>query len=209
MMRAIYRFYENRLYPKLMEMNLTGENFDNQRRELLSKAKGNILEIGFGTGKNAGFYPEHVKHISAIDPNEAMESHLRERLGKNCLEVDIYNMSAEGLAFKDNTFDCVVSTFTLCTITDPQKALSEFHRVLKPGGRFLFLEHGRSPDRMVFWVQNLTNPLFNVFGCGCNVNRNIKAVVENSPLRIREFDSFYLEPKLHGYIYKGIAVKDR
>ena len=125
------------------------------------------------------------------------------------MRVDQRVVSGERLPFEDNRFDCAVSTFTLCSIEDVSQALSEVYRVLKPGGKFLFLEHGLSPEPGVQKWQRHLNWLEMRLADGCHLDRNMKELIAAQPFSSVEVEEFYLErtPKTHGYLYRGIAVK--
>ena len=116
------------------------------RSELLADVGGEVLEIGFGTGLNLPHYPEHVRRITTVDPNPGMNKLARRRIAESGIAVDQRALGGEALPFEDETFDCVVSTWTLCSIPEVGRALGEVYRVLRPGGRFVFLEHGLSDD---------------------------------------------------------------
>jgi SAM-dependent methyltransferase len=119
------------------------------------------------------------------------------------------SISNEALPYADWLFDYVVSTWTLCTIPDPVRSLQEVRRVLKPGGKFLFLEHGRSDDRKIAAWQDRLNPIQNVIGCGCNLNRQIDRLIIQSGLAIAHLDRFTIKgvPRLGGEMYQGMATK--
>ena len=206
MIRAITAFYKKRVYPVLMESSLKSKKVTLLRKATLLSAHGNILEIGFGTGLNVLCYPKEVKKITAIDIIPSMKDFLLKKAEGRDLEIEIHNMSAEDLEFEDKSFDCIVSTFTLCSIPHPDRALAEFKRVLKPEGRFLFLEHGANPNKAIRVLQNLTNPLFNVFACGCNVNREIKNIIVDSGFQLDELETVNMMPPISGYTYRGTAT---
>jgi len=180
-----------------------------QRRDLLGNACGDVLEIGFGTGLNLPHYPGQVRKITAIDPNAGMHWLARKRVKKSAIQVDQRVASGDRVPFEDGTIDCVVSTFSLCSIADVSKALSEVYRVLKPNGKFLFLEHGLSPEPRVQKWQRRLNWLEMRLGDGCHLDRNIKELVAAQHFSSVETKEFYLErtPKTHGYMFRGIAVK--
>lgn len=179
------------------------------RRALLSNVYGNILEIGFGTGMNLSFYPDHVSKITVVEPNDGMNSKALERVKSSGIHVDFRTLNADSLPFGENTFDSVVSTFTICSIENVNRALSETKRVLKQGGRFLFLEHGLSPDPDVGKWQNRLNSINKLLADGCNLNRNIEHLVRSNNLHVSVLEKFYLQktPRFAGYLYNGIAEK--
>ncbi len=179
------------------------------RRELLAHASGNILEIGFGTGLNLPYYRPHVRKVTTVDPNVGMYRRARMRIKRAGIEVDQQVLGGERLPFEDGTFDCIVTTFTLCSIEEIAQALREVYRVLKSGGKFLFLEHGLSPEPGVQKWQRRLNWLQVRLANGCHLDRNMKALVAAQPFASAEVEEFYLErtPRTHGYLYRGIATK--
>jgi ubiquinone/menaquinone biosynthesis C-methylase UbiE len=202
-------FYSQVVLPRLCDFSLNRPFVARHRRDLLAGASGAILEIGFGTGLNLPLYPEHVHKITAVDPNAGMHRRAQQRVRETKIEVDQRVLSGERLPFEDNTFDCVVSTWTLCSIERVEQALGEVYRVVKPGGRFLFLEHGLSPEPSVQKWQRRLNWLEMRLGGGCRLDRNIRALVTGQPFSSVEVRDFYMEKSLktHGYIYRGIATK--
>lgn len=202
--------YAKYIFPHILEYAMSRPILAECREDTLSGVTGEILEIGFGTGINLLHYPEHVRRITGVDVNVHIHSKAEKRLKTSPIKVDYYPLNAESLPFPDCTFDTVVSTFTLCSIGDIRRALSEIVRVLKPNGRFFFAEHGLSPDPQVQKWQNRLNPINRVISCGCNLNRNIKELVDSCDLKILKLDQFYLENilKIFGYLYKGIAAKN-
>ena len=127
--------YSRHVFPRLCDWAMRAPQIDHLRRELLVEANGDILEIGFGTGLNLEHYPEHVRRITAIDPGEGMSRISRRRIARSPRSVDLRIQTAEDLPFDDGSFDCVVSTWTLCSIPDAGRAIGEITRVLRPGGR--------------------------------------------------------------------------
>jgi ubiquinone/menaquinone biosynthesis C-methylase UbiE len=179
-----------------------------RRSQLLASADGEILEIGVGTGLNLPHYPAHVRKIAAVDPNPGMGKLLRRRVAETGMNVDHRAVGGEELPFQDATFDCVVSTWTLCSVQDAGRAVAELYRVLKPSGRFLFLEHGlsdmpkvRTWQRRLNWLQMLL--------AGCRLDLNVRELLACQPFSSVRIDNFYLEktPKTHGYMYQGVATK--
>ncbi len=188
---------------------MANEEFYRLRRELLAPIHGEVLELGIGTGLNLLHYPETVRNLYAVDPTLLLPKTVMARRACLPFPVHIHQATAEALPQADRHFDYVVSTWTLCTIPDPVLALQEVGRVLKPGGRFVFLEHGRSDDRKIAAWQDRLNPIQNVIGCGCNLNRQIDLLITRSGLMIAHLDRFTMEsvPRLGGEMYRGTASR--
>ena len=179
------------------------------RQQQLADVAGTILEIGVGTGLNLPHYPGHVRSIVTVDPNPGMNKKLQRRVEACGIEVDQRIVGSETLPFEDAKFDCIVSTITLCSIPDVTVAMAELYRVLKPGGRLLFLEHGISPEAKVSNWQRRLNWLQKRFGDGCTLTLDVPMLLATQPFCSVEIDTFYLEqtPKTHGYMYRGVATK--
>ena len=179
------------------------------RQEQLASVKGEILEIGVGTGLNLPHYPEQISKITTVDPNPGMNKKLQRRIERSGIKVDKRIIGSEELPFDAATFDCVVSTLTLCSIPDVEQALAEVFRVLKPGGRIFFLEHGLSPDSKVMKWQQRLNWLQRRIGDGCTLTLNVADLFKTQSFTSLEIDNFYMDrtPKTHGYMYSGVATK--
>lgn len=165
--------YSRFIFPRLCDFVLNKPTVVELRRELLSNVGGEVLEIGIGTGLNLPQYPGHVRRITAVDPNPGIHRLAEKRIKQTGMVVDKHVVSSERLPFKDQSFDVVVSTFTLCSIEDVRRALAEVHRVLRPDGRFLFLEHGLSPDLGVRKWQRRLNWLETKLADNCHLDRHI------------------------------------
>ena len=179
------------------------------RQALLADVEGEVLEIGFGTGLNLPHYPPNVQKITTVDVNPGMNKIAQKRIEDSSTTVDNRVLNGESLPMEDHTFDSVVSTWTLCSIQNVGQALKEIYRVLKPGGRFFFIEHGLSEDPKIQRWQNLLNPLQMRIADGCHLNRDIGVLIEEQDFNIVELDRFYMEkaPKTHGYTYRGVATR--
>lgn len=201
-------FYCDQIFPRLMEWVMAREEFDRLRSELLTSVQGDVLELGLGTGLNLSHYPQTITELHAVDPASLLPKMVASRIARVSFPVRFQQQTAETLPYIDRRFDCVISTWTLCTIPDALRALQEVGRVLKPGGRLLFLEHGRSDDQKVAAWQDRLNPVQNVIGCGCNLNRKIDQLVTQSGLMITHLDRFSMNdvPRVGGEMYRGIAV---
>lgn len=203
--------YATYIFPRLMDWMLRGERFQRERQRLLTSAEGVVLEIGFGTGLNLPHYPRTVTALHTIDPSSMLRDRVARRVAQAPFPVHIQSVSAERLPYDDATFDCVVSTFTLCTVPNPILALREVRRVLKPEGYFLFLEHGRSDNSAVARWQDRLNPFQNWLGCGCNLNRRIDQLVRAAGLRLDSLDRYVLDglPRIGVEMYRGRANPNR
>jgi ubiquinone/menaquinone biosynthesis C-methylase UbiE len=159
-----------------------------RRRDLLSEADGATLELGAGTGLNLDLYPPSVTELVLTEPAEHMARRLRERAAGAGRDVEVVQAPAERLPLPDDRFDTVVATLVLCTVDDPAATLAEVDRVLRPGGRLLFLEHVRSTDpRVARWQDRLHGP-WRFVGAGCNCNRDTPATLAASPLQVERLD---------------------
>ncbi len=183
--------------------------FSQLREALLRSASGEVLEIGFGTGLNLSHYPTTITRLSIVDPAILLPAKVSRRMATAPYPIQTVHVTAELLPFPDRQFETVISTWTLCTIPDPVLALQEARRVLKPEGRLLFLEHGRSDDQKIAVWQDRLNPIQNVIGCGCNLNRKIDQLVTQSGLILTHLDRFSMKdvPRLGGEMYRGTAVR--
>jgi ubiquinone/menaquinone biosynthesis C-methylase UbiE len=208
-MGVIYDFYEGRVFPHLLERAM--RELGKLRAPTLAEARGEVLEIGFGTGLNLPHYPAGVAKVVTVDPMQALPERVRERIETAPFPVETHHLPADRrLPFDAGRFDCVTMTWTLCTIAEPLVALGEMRRVLKPEGTLLFIEHGRSDEPKVARWQDRWNPIQRVIGCGCNVNRKIDALVEEGGFRLRSLERFLAEgaPRMFGEMYRGVAIRE-
>lgn len=200
-------FYEAKILPRLVDALMDKPRFEAERRKTLESVQGEILEIGFGTGLNLAHYPEHVKRITAIDSNAAMSERAKARMEKSRIEVESKTLSGEQLPFADASFDSVVCTWTLCSIPDASRAVREFARVLRPGGRFVFVEHGLANSPRIRKWQNRLTPVQKMIGGGCHLNRPIDRLIESNGLALDSLQTYYMpgEPRIGGFLYRGVA----
>lgn len=201
--------YSNAIFPRCYDWFIDKTFWVKHRKQQLASVEGEILEIGVGTGLNLPHYPKHVRKITTVDPNPGMNKRLQRRIDQTGIAVDKHIIASEQLPFDPETFDCVVSTITLCSISGVEQALKELYRVLKPGGRLLYLEHGVSPDPKVRKWQSRLNWLQSKVGDGCRLDLDVRALLETQPYDSIETENFYMEqtPRTHGYMYSGVAVK--
>ena len=197
-------WYQDIIFPKLMHWNIGKKSILKKRAALLKHAYGNILEIGIGEGTNLSLYPTEISHITAV------EAYPR-KLQNSVVDVTLFAESAGALHFDDNIFDTVVSTFSLCSVDNLEQVCAEVYRVLKPGGIFLFLEHGSANSKLFKKIQHLFNPLYNKYAYGCNIIRSYQDNIRKSGLDIvyLKINHAPIYPRfLTGYVYEGIAKKN-
>ena len=201
--------YSEMIFPRFYDFLMDQPFWAKYRREQLSSVDGEILEIGVGTGLNLPHYPGHVQRITTVEPNRGMNKKLQRRIDETGIAVDRRTNSSESLPFDEGTFDCIVTTVTLCSIRNVGRAMSELFRVLVPGGRILFLEHGISPDAKVAMWQRRLDRFQRIAACGCTLTLDIPTLLSSQPFSSVEIDSFSMEktPKTHGYMYRGTATK--
>lgn len=186
-MGRIYDATWGRAFAALYDRGLSGTEeagLREMRRELLAQASGRTIEIGAGTGANLGLYPEAVTELVLTEPDPHMAKRLRRHLAESARDAELVEAPAERLPFEDAGFDTAVFTLVLCTVPDQAAALAEAARLLRPGGRLLFLEHVRSRhSRLARWQDRLEKP-WRFFGDGCHPNRDTVAAIEASPLTL-------------------------
>ena len=202
-------FYSRVIFPRLCDRLMGLPVLAELRKDALADAGGDILEIGFGTGRNLACYPGYVRRITAVDPNVGMVGLAEKRIAASGIEVDRQMLGGEELPFDTEKFDCVVSTFTMCSIPEVGLALGEVYRVLRPGGRLLFLEHGLSGDPGVQRWQRRLNPIERILGDGCRLDLDVEATVRGQPFAIVDVERLEMErlPRTHGTLYRGRATK--
>jgi ubiquinone/menaquinone biosynthesis C-methylase UbiE len=160
-----------------------------KRRELLAQASGKTIEVGAGTGLNLDLYPDAVTELTLVEPDPHMVKQLRKRVADSSWSASISEAGAERLPFPEDSFDTAVATLVFCTVPDPVAGIAEVSRVLKPGGRFLFLEHVRSEDPgLARWQDRLEKP-WRFLGDGCHCNRDTVATISASPLQLDSVES--------------------
>ena len=201
--------YANVLFPWCVDKIMSGPQFSRVRQRLLATVEGKIFEIGFGTGLNLPHYPKGVKILTTADINLAMIKRAEGKIAESSIKLKTHVVSGESLPMANNSFDCIVSTWTLCSIERVDLALQEINRLLKPKGRFYFIEHGLSPDPRVQWWQRQLNPVQKIVGCGCRLNRDIKELIMKQGFHMDTLNEYYFEGivKTHGYMYEGIAIR--
>lgn len=205
-------FWTETIFPRLCHVALSSGRFTRLRRELLAGARGRVVELGSGTGLNLPHYPDTVSEVHGIDPNPGMIDLARREVtegeaARRPYAVELHESRGEELPFPDASFDTVVSTWTLCSVDDVERVLSEVHRVLRPGGRLLLVEHGLSHEAGVRRWQRRLTPLQKRIADGCHLDRDFSRHLTESSLRITAEERFYeaKTPKIAGYLYRITA----
>jgi ubiquinone/menaquinone biosynthesis C-methylase UbiE len=179
-----------------------------QRQKIVPEAEGEILEVGFGSGLNVPFYDSSkVRRIWALEPSEGMRRKAQKAVDSTDMEIEFIDLPGEQIPLDDNSVDTVLITYTLCTIPDTTLALEGMRRVLKPGGRLLFCEHGKAPDENVRRWQDRLNPAWSNITGGCQMNRDIPALINEGGFDIKVDERMYIPgAKILCYNYWGSAV---
>jgi ubiquinone/menaquinone biosynthesis C-methylase UbiE len=202
-------WYQRRVFPWLNDKLASDPELLRIRAQSVAAARGRVIEIGFGTGLNVSFYPDAVKELVAVEPNAGMVERGRDRIEAARFPVTVVQADAEHLPFEDASFDTAVSVLTLCSVSDPARALAELHRVLRPDGRLLLLEHGLADDPSVARWQNRLDWLQGRVACGCHLNRPIAALARRQGFGFDRIEQYFAPkmPRTHGWITVGEAAK--
>lgn len=201
--------YQRYLLPRIIHVACGLKPLMKQREKVVPLAEGRVLEIGIGSGLNLPFYaPGKVKHVWGLDPSREIWALAEKKIEALDFDIQFIEAPAENIPLENASADTVLLTYTLCTIPDVLLALEEMRRVLKPGGRLVFCEHGLAPDEKVRRWQRRMNPLWRKIGGGCNLNRPIPELIEQSGFRILGMDTMYLPGwKPASFNYWGTAGK--
>ena len=202
------RFYDRYVLPYIIDLACGVKPVQRQRRKIVPQASGRVLEIGIGTGRNLPFYDRSkLTELCGLDPSPQMHRLARRRMRDSGIEVRLLTLSAERIPEPAASFDTLVLTYTLCSIADPLAAVREMRRVLKPGGRLLFCEHGLAPDPSVRKWQRRLTPIWKRIGGGCHLDRDIPALLREGGFRVAELETMYLPgPRPTTYNFWGTAV---
>jgi ubiquinone/menaquinone biosynthesis C-methylase UbiE len=201
-------FYEREVLPRFVDVALGAKQFDRLRARVAARLDGEVLEVGFGSGRNVPHYPASVTRVRAVDPALAGRKLAASRVAASRVPVEHVGLDGAALPVDDESIDHVLTTWTLCTIPDVDRAVAEIRRVLRPGGSLQFLEHGRAPDAKVRVWQDRITPLQRRIAGGCHLNRAIDCVLTDAGLQIDRLDNYYVKgPKVFGYMYEGTASR--
>ena len=201
-------FYDRFILPKLVTCACGTKPILRQRQKVVPKARGKILEIGLGAGHNIPHYDHAgVDKVIGVDPCEISWQMAQERVAAVPFDVEFLAGRAEDIPLEDDSVDSVLLTFALCTIPDPEAALSEARRVLRPNGNLVFCEHAKAPDANIARWQARVNPVWKRLFGGCNLNRDIPALIRKSGFQVDDMEQMYLPstPKIAGFNVWGTA----
>jgi len=200
-------FYEDRVLPHLIDLACSTKPARKQREKIVHLAEGDVLEIGFGSGLNLPYFDhDKVRKIFGLEPSEGMRRKAQRNVDKSGLDVEFIDLPGEEIPLESHSVDTVLVTFTLCSIDDALAALDGMRRVLKPGGKLLYCEHGAAPDDGVRRWQDRLNPGWHRFSGGCNMNRDIPGLIEKSGFSITSDERMYIPgPRILSYNYWGTA----
>jgi ubiquinone/menaquinone biosynthesis C-methylase UbiE len=198
-------FYNDIILPRLCDLAMRNEYLLPYRQRVIGAAEGRVIEIGVGSGRNLPFYRPPVKEVVALEPAPKLIAMAR-RAPHPDMPVNFVEGSAEAIPLDDRSVDSVITTWTLCSIPQAAIALAEMRRVLRPGGKLLFAEHGMAPDKNVRPWQDWLTPAWKCIGGGCHLNRPIRTMIESAGFRIDRVDTGYMPgPKPMTYMYEGSA----
>jgi len=202
------KFYDERILPHIINKLCSSSPNQKQRQKIVPLAEGRVLEIGFGSGLNVPFYDAgKVEMIWGLEPSEGMRAKSRPLIEASAIDIELIDLPGEEIPLDANSADTVLVTYSLCTIPDAVSALDGMRRVLKPGGRLLFCEHGKAPDADVLRWQNRINPAWRKISGGCNVNRDIPALLEAGGFKVESDERMYIPGlRVLCYNYWGAAV---
>lgn len=202
-------FYDKYILPHVIDCGCGTRPVLRQRQKVVPRARGVVLEVGIGSGLNLPYYDaSRVTRVIGLDPSESAWKLAARRVAQAAVPVEFIGLPGEEIPLDDASVDTVVVTFSLCTIPDPEAALAGMRRVLRPGGELLFCEHGRAPDPGVRRWQQRINPLWRRIAGGCNLDRDIPALLSRGGFVVSDMEAMYLPntPRLAGYNYWGSAL---
>jgi ubiquinone/menaquinone biosynthesis C-methylase UbiE len=202
-------FYDDQILPRWLSVVMGTKELAAVRARRMEGVQGTVLEVGFGSGLNLPHYGANITKLYALDPSKVGLGLAKKRRDRVSFPVEMLPLRADGqIPLDDASVDAVVTTWTLCTIPDPLAALREMHRVLRPGGRYSFVEHGLSPDPAVAKWQHRLNSYNMAMVGGCHLDRPVDAIVRDSPFQLDGVENFHLSgPRFATYLYFGSAVR--
>jgi len=208
---VLQKLYDKYVCPHLIDFFMQTKAFMKQREKIIPFASGRVLEIGIGSGLNFQFYDKtKVNEVFAVEPDEVLYRKAKESASKNNLKLNIKQITAEELPFDDNSFDTVISTYTMCSISGLNSAMKEINRVMKPDSLLLFSEHGKSPDKNILNWQKRLNGIQKRIAGGCHLDIDIPNEIKKADFKIEAIRSMYVPgPKFLNYHYWGQATPSK
>jgi ubiquinone/menaquinone biosynthesis C-methylase UbiE len=203
-------FYARHVLPRIIDLAMRNKETARLRAALIPQARGDVLEVGVGSGLNLPFYSSEVKGVYGVDPSRELQRMARDRAAGRPIKVEFLSQSAEEpIPLPNESMDTIVMTWTLCSIANAPKALEQMKRVLKLNGHLIFVEHGRAPDQGVAAWQDRLTPTWKRIGGGCHLNRKVDELITKAGFRIIDLRTFYLPgPRPMSYTYQGLAHVD-
>ena len=200
------RFYDTHVLPRLTHLAMRQEQLRPYRERVVSAAHGRVLEIGIGSGLNLPLYPVAVERIIGVDPSPGLLQLASEAAERSARETELIEGTAEELPLDDRSIDCAIVSWTLCSVSDPELALAEIRRVLKPEGVLSLVEHGLAPDERVRRWQHWLTPVWRRCAGNCHLDRATASIVERSGFRLERIETGYARgPKPMTFMYEGLA----
>ncbi len=200
-------WYARKVLPRLIETACSQPPMTALRQRYVSQARGHVLEMGIGSGLNLAHYGEGVRSVTGVDPAAELTASAQQRAARLAFPVEVLGVSGESLDLDNQAFDTVVCTWTLCSIPNPYRAVAEMRRVLKPTGRLIFVEHGRSDEAHIARWQRRIEPLWKVIGGGCHLTRQADRLLSDGGFDLIQRDCGYQPgPKVAAYMVHGVAT---
>ncbi len=207
---GIKSWYEANIMPRLITCACSQGQVMKRRAAVVPRARGDVFELGCGGGINHAFYdPQAITSYAGIDPHAGLLEGARAAAREKGWAADLRQGRGEAIPFADDSFDCVVCTFTLCSVDNPAQVMAELHRILRPGGEALFLEHGRAPDPAVRGWQHRIEPVWKRLAGGCHLTRPIATALEGAGFAVERLGEGYTPqaPRFAGWMEWGVARK--
>jgi ubiquinone/menaquinone biosynthesis C-methylase UbiE len=202
-------FYTGYILPRLINLAMRNKELRPFRERVIGAAEGRVLEIGVGSGMNLPFYRPPVREVLALEPAPRLMTMAKSASRATSIPVKFLEASAEAIPLDEHSVDTIVTTWTLCSIPQAATALADMRRVLRPGGKLLFAEHGLAPDESVRWWQDRLTPVWRRIGGGCHLNRPIRSMIEGAGFHVDRIETGYIPgPKPMTYMYEGSARPD-
>jgi ubiquinone/menaquinone biosynthesis C-methylase UbiE len=199
-------FYSDVILPRICDLSMRNKQLLPFRQRVIGAAEGRVLEIGVGSGLNLAFYRPPVREVLALEPAPRLMTMARGASHRASTPVSFLEASAEAIPLEQHCVDTVVTTWTMCSIPHAATALAEMRRVLRPGGKLLFVEHGLAPDEGVRRWQDRLTPAWRCISGGCHLNRPIASMIEGAGFRIDRIETGYIPgPKPLTFMYEGSA----